>query len=189
MNWLAVSMANSVRSLRGCRLSISANNFIGTVEFMPIHFLHKSVNFDELIALYAVSDACIVSSTRDGMNLVAYEYIATQQKRHGVLVLSEFAGAAQSLNGSIIVNPWNTEELAGAYQEAVTMSDEQRALNFAKLDKYVSKYTSAFWGQSFVTELNRISSHSADKFQSTKLAIADNMTDGEISATPSERAA
>lgn len=75
------------------------------------------------------------------MNLVAYEYIATQQKRHGVLVLSEFAGAAQSLNGSIIVNPWNTEELAGAYQEAVTMSDEHRALNFAKLDRYVSKYT------------------------------------------------
>lgn len=113
----------------------------GTVEFMPIHFLHKSVNFDELIALYAVSDACIVSSTRDGMNLVAYEYIASQHKRHGVLVLSEFAGAAQSLNGSIIINPWNTEELAGAYQEAVTMGDEQRALNFSKLDKYVSKYT------------------------------------------------
>ncbi|KAJ5597394.1 Alpha-alpha-trehalose-phosphate synthase [Penicillium hordei] len=150
------------------------NGKFGTVEFQPIHFLHKSVNFDELIALYAVSDACIVSSTRDGMNLVAYEYIATQQKRHGVLVLSEFAGAAQSLNGSIIVNPWNTEELAGAYQEAVTMSDEQRALNFAKLDRYVSKYTSAFWGQSFVTELTRISARSAEKFQSKKLAEADS---------------
>jgi trehalose 6-phosphate synthase len=113
----------------------------GTVEFTPIHFLHKSVNFDELIALYAVSDVCVVSSTRDGMNLVAYEYIATQQKRQGVLVLSEFAGAARSLNGSIVVNPWNTEEMAGAYQEAVTMSKEQRALNFSKLEKYVSKYT------------------------------------------------
>lgn len=108
---------------------------------MPIHFMHKSVNFDELIALYAVSDVCLVSSTRDGMNLVSYEYIATQEKRHGVLVLSEFTGAAQSLNGSILVNPWNTEELAGAMQEAVTMSDEQRAINFAKLDKYVRKYT------------------------------------------------
>ncbi|KAJ5138353.1 uncharacterized protein N7515_003201 [Penicillium bovifimosum] len=150
------------------------NGKFGTIEFQPIHFLHKSVNFDELIALYAVSDACIVSSTRDGMNLVAYEYIATQQKRHGVLVLSEFAGAAQSLNGSIIVNPWNTEELAGAYQEAVTMSDEQRALNFAKLDRYVSKYTSAFWGQSFVTELTRISAHAADKFQSKKLTVHAN---------------
>ena len=108
---------------------------------MPIHFMHKSVNFDELIALYAVSDVCLVSSTRDGMNLVSYEYIATQQKRHGVLILSEFTGAAQSLNGSILVNPWNTEELAGAIQESVTMSDEQRAINFSKLDKYVSKYT------------------------------------------------
>ncbi|RAK89492.1 alpha,alpha-trehalose-phosphate synthase 1 [Aspergillus costaricaensis CBS 115574] len=150
------------------------NGKFGTVEFMPIHFLHKSVNFDELIALYAVSDACIVSSTRDGMNLVAYEYIATQKKRHGVLVLSEFAGAAQSLNGSIIINPWNTEELAGAYQEAVTMSDEQRALNFSKLDKYVNKYTSAFWGQSFVTELTRISEHSAEKFHAKKASFSDN---------------
>lgn len=138
---------------------------------MPIHFLHKSVNFDELIALYAVSDACIVSSTRDGMNLVAYEYIATQHNRHGVLVLSEFAGAAQSLNGSIIVNPWNTEELASAYQEAVTMSEEQKALNFSKLDKYVSKYTSAFWGQSFVSELKRISAHSKQKVSLRKASV------------------
>ncbi|KAL1956195.1 hypothetical protein VTO42DRAFT_7542 [Malbranchea cinnamomea] len=149
------------------------NGKFGTVEFMPIHFMHKSVPFDELIALYAVSDACIVSSTRDGMNLVAYEYIACQQERHGVLVLSEFAGAAQSLNGSIIVNPWNTDELAGAYQEAVTMSDEQRALNFYKLQKYVSKYTSAFWGQSFVAELTRISAHGEKKIRMRQGSIVD----------------
>jgi trehalose 6-phosphate synthase len=153
------------------RYFLEADIFPGTVEFMPIHFLHKSVNFDELIALYAVSDACIVSSTRDGMNLVAYEYIATQHNRHGVLVLSEFAGAAQSLNGSIIVNPWNTEELASAYQEAVTMSEEQKALNFSKLDKYVSKYTSAFWGQSFVSELKRISAHSKQKVSLRKASV------------------
>ena len=103
--------------------------------------MHQSVNFDELIALYAVSDVCLVSSTRDGMNLVSYEYIACQQKRHGVLVLSEFTGAAQSLNGSILVNPWNTEELAGTMQEAVTMSPELRRVNFEKLYKYVNKYT------------------------------------------------
>lgn len=108
---------------------------------MPIHFMHKSVNFDELIALYAVSDVCLVSSTRDGMNLVSFEYIASQEERNGVLVLSEFAGAAQSLNGSILVNPWNTEELASAIQEAVTMSPEHRAINYAKLHKYVTKYT------------------------------------------------
>ncbi|KAJ9481243.1 hypothetical protein VN97_g12248 [Penicillium thymicola] len=106
------------------------------------------------------------------MNLVAYEYIASQQKRHGVLCLSEFAGAAQSLNGSIIFNPWNSDELAGAYRQAVSMDDEQRAFNFAKLDKYVSKNTSAFWGQSFVKELTRISARSGDKSRATKLTFA-----------------
>jgi trehalose 6-phosphate synthase len=56
------------------------NGKFGTIEFMPIHFMHKSVSFEELIALYSVSDACFVSSTRDGMNLVSYEYIATEEK-------------------------------------------------------------------------------------------------------------
>lgn len=117
------------------------NGKFGTVEFMPIHFMHKSVAFEELIALYNISDVCLVSSTRDGMNLVSYEYIATQQDRHGVMILSEFTGAAQSLNGSIIVNPWNTEELADAIHDAVTMSDEHRLANYQKLAKYVNKYT------------------------------------------------
>jgi trehalose 6-phosphate synthase len=147
------------------------NGKFSTVEYMPIHFLYKSVNTHELVALYAASNACVVSSTRDGMNLMAYEYIASQQKFHGVLCLSEFAGAAQSLNGSVIFNPWRPVELASAYRAAVTMDDEQRVLKFAKLEKNVSKYTryerwscpsceaaanlisSAFWGQSFFTEL------------------------------------
>ncbi|RAK97820.1 glycosyltransferase family 20 protein [Aspergillus ibericus CBS 121593] len=133
------------------------NGKFGTVDYMPIHFMHKSVSFDELIALYAASDACVVSSTRDGMNLVSFEYVATQQKRKGVLILSEFAGAAQSLNGSIVVNPWNTEELASAYHEAVSMDDDLRAQKFEKLYKYISKYTSAFWGKSFVAELSKCS--------------------------------
>lgn len=93
------------------------NGRFGTVESMPIHFIHRSVNFEELCALYAISDACLVTSTRDGMNLVrgtpvaraprramltchpcfqvSYEYIACQQQRNGVMILSEFAGAAQ----------------------------------------------------------------------------------------------
>ena len=136
--------------------------------------MHKSVNFDELIALYAVSDVCVVSSTRDGMNLVSYEYIACQQQRHGVMVLSEFTGAAQSLNGSLIINPWNTEELAGALYDAVTMGDEQKAVNFEKLSKYVNKYTSAFWGQSFVAELTKISEQAEKKAR--RMSTRNTMT-------------
>jgi trehalose 6-phosphate synthase len=147
------------------------NGKFGTIEFMPIHFLHQSVSFEELTALYAVSDACLVSSTRDGMNLVSYEYIATQRKRHGVMILSEFTGAAQSLNGALIVNPWNTEELAGAIHDAVTMSPEQREINFKKLEKYVFKYTSAWWGESFVSELVRISEHAGKKHRKSSSAV------------------
>jgi trehalose 6-phosphate synthase len=134
------------------------NGKFGTIEFMPIHFMHKSVSFDELIALYAVSDACLVSSTRDGMNLVSYEYIATQEQRKGSLILSEFTGASQSLNGSILVNPWNTEELVEALHYAVTMGEEQRAANYEKLRRYINKYTSAWWGKTFVEELKRAGS-------------------------------
>lgn len=147
------------------------NGKFGTIEFMPIHFMHKSVSFDELAALYALSDVCLVSSTRDGMNLVSYEYIACQQERNGVLILSEFTGAAQSLNGAIVVNPWNTEELADSIHDAVTMGAEQRAINYAKLAKYVYKYTSAWWGESFVTELTRISEKAEQKLTARRPSV------------------
>lgn len=103
---------------------------------------------------------------------MSYEYIACQRDNHGVLILSEFAGAAQSLNGnrticrkgvmstdsmettgSIIVNPWNTDELANAYYDAVVMSDELRHRNHQKLYRYVTKYTAQYWGLSFVSDL------------------------------------
>lgn len=103
--------------------------------------MHKSVNFEELLALYAVSDVCLVTSTRDGMNLVSYEYIATQKKRRGVMILSEFTGAAQSLNGSIVVNPWNTEDVSNAIAEALNMPEDTKRANHEKLYSYVTKYT------------------------------------------------
>ncbi|KAG0022772.1 Trehalose-6-P synthase/phosphatase complex synthase subunit [Entomortierella chlamydospora] len=147
------------------------NGMYGTIEFQPIHFLHKSVNFQELVALYATSDVCLISSTRDGMNLVSYEYICCQQENHGVMILSEFAGAAQSLNGSIIVNPWNTGELANAIYEAVTMPEETRKSNHQKLFRYVTKYTAAYWGLSFVNELRRVSEEFDNRMALPKLTI------------------
>ena len=153
------------------------NGRFSTIEFSPIHFLHKSVSFKELVALYAISDVCCVSSTRDGMNLVSYEYIACQEGRNGVLILSEFAGAAQSLNGSIIVNPWNTDDLANSIYDSVTMSEEQRSINMGKLLKYVRKFTSQWWGESFVTELTRISAQAERKL---KMRRQGNLDEEEL---------
>ncbi|KAG8720040.1 Trehalose-6-P synthase/phosphatase complex synthase subunit [Ceratobasidium sp. 394] len=158
---LAVPSRQDVEEYQNLRSTVNElvgriNGRFGTVEFMPIHFMHKSLAFEELCALYAVSDVCLVSSTRDGMNLVSYEYIACQQERQGSMILSEFAGAAQSLNGSIVVNPWDSQQVADAIHQAVTMSPGVRAENHKKLFKYINKYSAAYWGTSFVGEMSRI---------------------------------
>jgi trehalose 6-phosphate synthase len=182
------------------------NGRFGTVEFMPIHFMHKSLAFDELCALYAVSDVCLVSSTRDGMNLVgspsiaveklmnilkvSYEYVACQQARQGVLILSEFAGAAQSLNGSIVVNPWDSQQVADAIHEAVTMDSVKRAENNRKLFKYVNKYSAAYWGTSFIKEMGRLQFGNVEKEGQAVSKVKDEegsgsiLKDGIVPATP-----
>ncbi|CAH2354334.1 alpha,alpha-trehalose-phosphate synthase [UDP-forming] 56 kDa subunit [[Candida] railenensis] len=161
---VAVPSRGDVEEYQSLRATVNElvgriNGKFGTVEFVPIHYMHKSIPFDELISLYHLSDVCLVSSTRDGMNLVSFEYIACQQEGKGSLVLSEFAGAAQSLNGAIIVNPWNTEELAESMKEALTLPEEKKSSNFEKMFGYISKYTSGFWGESFVKELYKIRSY------------------------------
>jgi len=165
---LAVPSRQDVEDYQNLRSTVNElvgriNGRFGTVEFMPIHFMHKSLAFDELCALYAISDVCLVTSTRDGMNLVSYEYIACQQARQGAMILSEFAGAAQSLNGSIVVNPWDPQQVADAIHEAVTMDTETRAENHRKLFKYVNKYSAAFWGTSFIKEMSKLKQDEVDK--------------------------
>lgn len=113
----------------------------GSIEFSPVSFLYRSLGFEEIVALYAVSDVCLVSSTRDGMNLVSLEYVASQHLKHGSLVLSEFTGAAEVLDGSIIFNPWDIEESVDALHEALTMGEEERAENFKKLEEHVMRNT------------------------------------------------
>lgn len=148
------------KNLRTCvnELVGRINGRYGTFNFTPVHYLYRSIPFSELVALYRVADVCVVTSTRDGMNLVSYEYIATQKDKSGVLILSEFAGAAQSMNGAFIVNPWNIDELVEAYREALTMPTEVAHSNQEKLFKYVTKQTASYWGQSFVSELQVIDS-------------------------------
>ncbi|KAG6898663.1 Trehalose-6-P synthase/phosphatase complex synthase subunit [Termitomyces sp. T159_Od127] len=171
---LAVPSRQDVEEYQNLRSTVNElvgriNGRFGTVEFMPIHFMHKSLAFDELCALYAASDVCLVSSTRDGMNLVSYEYIACQQARQGVMIISEFAGAAQSLNGSLVVNPWDSQQVADAIHEAVTMDAATRAENHRKLFKYVNKYSAAFWGSSFIKEMDRIDVDNRDADEAAEI--------------------
>jgi trehalose 6-phosphate synthase/phosphatase len=132
------------------------NGRFGSLSKVPIHYLDQTIPFARMCALYRIADVCINTSLRDGMNLVSYEYVACQQENSGVLILSEFAGAAQSLGaGCLRVNPWDIDEVANAIQEALTMSDDERKLYQNYCFKYIEEHTAQVWAESFVSSLER----------------------------------
>jgi trehalose 6-phosphate synthase/phosphatase len=131
------------------------NGQYGTLTHVPIYHLDRQLSFDELVALYAITDVALVTSLRDGMNLVSYEYVACQRDNAGVLILSEFAGAAQSLGaGAILVNPWNINDLAHAIEYALTMSDAERRERHRQNYMHVTIHTAQTWADTFISELN-----------------------------------
>ncbi|KAB2065334.1 hypothetical protein ES319_A09G082800v1 [Gossypium barbadense] len=131
------------------------NGRFGSLTAVPIHHLDRSLDFHELCALYAVTDVALVTSLRDGMNLVSYEYVACQESKKGVLILSEFAGAAQSLGaGAILVNPWNVTEVASSIGYALNMPADEREKRHHHNFKHVISHTAQEWAATFVSELN-----------------------------------
>ncbi|XP_073137496.1 alpha,alpha-trehalose-phosphate synthase [UDP-forming] 1-like isoform X2 [Henckelia pumila] len=131
------------------------NGKFGTLTAVPIHHLDCSLDFHALCALYSVTDVAIVTSLRDGMNLVSYEFVACQDSKRGVLILSEFAGAAQSLGaGAILVNPWNISEVSNAIGQALNMPAEEREKRHQHNFEHVTAHTAQRWAEFFVSEMN-----------------------------------
>lgn len=131
------------------------NGRFGTLTAVPIHHLDRTLDFNALCALYAVTDVALVTSLRDGMNLVSYEFVACQEKKKGVLILSEFAGAAQSLGaGALLVNPWNISKVAEAIAKALNMPSEEREKRHRHNFHHVTTHTAQEWAETFVSELN-----------------------------------
>jgi trehalose 6-phosphate synthase/phosphatase len=129
------------------------NGRFGSVGWTPVVYQYRHVPFQSLAALYCVSDVCLVTPLRDGMNLVAKEYVATKADRTGVLILSEMAGAAKELPEAIVVNPNNRAEIAGALREALeTPEDEQRNRNRV-MHRRLRRYDVTRWAHDFLSAL------------------------------------
>ncbi|KAJ5039147.1 hypothetical protein NUH16_008928 [Penicillium rubens] len=138
-----------------CTIAGKINGKHATPEGTPLLYMHRSVPFNELTALYSVADVCLLTSTRDGMNLVAFEYVACQEERHGVLVLSEFAGAASFMtNGSIPFHPANKTEMSEAIFNALNLDPAERKAKYEYLRGFVNTNTSAKWGETFIEKLS-----------------------------------
>ncbi|KAG8386486.1 hypothetical protein BUALT_Bualt03G0153600 [Buddleja alternifolia] len=130
------------------------NGRFGSLIAVPIHHLDRSLDFHALCAVYAVTDVALVTSLRDGMNLVSYEFVACQDSKKGVLILSEFAGAAQSLGaGAILVNPWNITEVASAIGQALNMPADEREKRHRHNFEHVTTHTAQQWAEFFVSVL------------------------------------
>lgn len=135
------------------------NGRFATLEDMPIHYREVTMTFEQLCALYSVADVAIITSLRDGMNLVSHEYIMCQKEQNGVLILSEFTGAAQNLPGALLVNPWNVEMVSDAIFQSLEMPDFERELKHQKLYRHVVMHTASAWGVRFIDDLVKYSAN------------------------------
>jgi trehalose 6-phosphate synthase/phosphatase len=129
------------------------NGRFGRVGWTPVVYQYRHVPFASLAALYAVSDVCLVTPLRDGMNLVAKEYVATRGDGAGVLILSEMAGAAKELPEAIIINPNNRAEIAAALKEALEMPLREQQKRHRLMQRRLRRYDVTRWASDFLTTL------------------------------------
>jgi len=118
-----------------------------------VHYLHQSLPREELTAFYLAADVMLVTPLRDGMNLVAKEYIACRHDDAGVLVLSEFTGAARELTSALLVNPHDTDGVKAAVSRALEMPPDEARRRMKTLRRHVKRHDVNKWARDFLDAL------------------------------------
>ncbi|WP_027168950.1 trehalose-6-phosphate synthase [Mesorhizobium sp. WSM3224] len=131
------------------------NGEFGTIDWVPVHYIHKPVRHSELAGLYRKARIGLVTPLRDGMNLVAKEYVAAQDPLDpGVLILSRFCGAAREMKSAMQVNPYDTEEMARTIEEALIMRLEDRIERWNAMMTTLRTHDVHHWCDEFLRSLN-----------------------------------
>jgi len=138
------------------RLVGAINGKHGSFRWTPVRYLYRSLSFPSLLGMYAASDVAYVTPLRDGMNLVAKEYVAAHGSEDGVLVLSEMAGAARELGEALQVNPHDQMAMVEALHQALTMDPEEQRARMASMRNRVSRYTVRRWAEEFLGSIERV---------------------------------
>jgi trehalose 6-phosphate synthase/phosphatase len=133
------------------------NGAFGTPRWVPVHYIHRGLTPAEVVALYRAADVMLVTPVRDGMNLVAKEFVAARTDEDGVLVLSEFAGAASELAEALLVNPYDVDEAAAVYHRALTMPLVERRTRMQGLRRRVLNSDVHRWAISFLEMVEAVS--------------------------------
>ncbi len=136
------------------------NGEFGKVGHAPVQFLHRGFPMAELAAFYSTAEVCLVTPLRDGMNLVAKEFLDCQRpelsNRAGVLILSEFAGAANELSQAIQVNPHDVDEVAAALNRALEMPEDERRKRIEAMQSRLRSQDSGAWAKRFLKDLDNV---------------------------------
>jgi len=132
------------------------NSRFGSETSKPVHYRYEHLEPSELVPYYRMADFAIVSSLHDGMNLVAKEFVASQVDRKGVLICSEFAGAAETLDHALLINPYDVESVANTLKQAIEMSMTERAQRLGWLQEHVAEHNIYKWLADILGELDRI---------------------------------
>jgi trehalose 6-phosphate synthase len=141
-------MRNQIEQIVG-----HVNGRFGHPGHVPLHYLYRNLQQDELVAYYLLADVMAVTPLRDGMNLVAKEYVATRLDNTGVLLLSEFTGAAEGLTQALLVNPHDVDGLAAALAAAVDLPVEDAKKRMAAMRRYVKCHDIHEWAKKCLGEL------------------------------------
>jgi trehalose 6-phosphate synthase len=153
-------------------LSGRINGAWADVDWTPIRYVHRNFRRDDLAGIYRAARVCLVTPMRDGMNLVAKEFVAAQEPDNpGVLVLSRFAGAARQMTDAVIVNPYSREEVSEALKTALTMGRGERIRRWERLFAGVRTSDVKVWRDSFVEALATAKEPALPLFPSPTTAI------------------
>lgn len=132
------------------------NGHFGGVNYVPVWYFYRSLPFENLVELYSMSDVALITPVRDGMNLVAKEYIACRVNQTGVMIISEMAGVAKETGEAIVINPNNESEIAEAVHQALTMPLEEQRDRIQFIQQRISRYDVFKWAGEFVKALRKI---------------------------------
>jgi len=145
------------------RLVGNINGRFGTPSWTPVNYIYRSRPFKKLISLYSAADIALVTPVRDGMNLVAKEYVAAKNDNDGVLILSGTAGSAEELGEALIVNVHNKNEIVEAIKKALTMPQKEKASRMKTMRKRIIDYDIKQWTQSFMNSIEETKSIQASR--------------------------
>ncbi|MDO8494401.1 MAG: bifunctional alpha,alpha-trehalose-phosphate synthase (UDP-forming)/trehalose-phosphatase [Deltaproteobacteria bacterium] len=144
------------------------NGRFGNIRWTPIQYQYRSLSFAPLVALYQTADIAVITPLRDGMNLIAKEYVASRVNGDGVLILSDMIGAAKELSEAILINPNNQWEIADALHQALQLSKKEQKRRMQKMQGRLQRYDVVHWADHFLTDLLRIKEEQK-KFESKLL--------------------